>query len=157
MREENRCRWQRNAGGSGSGGGGGASAGAFRGFASTAADGNVAESSAVSPVTATGFAEVTRLREVVVVVVTELSVGRVAARTRELLLLLVGGRRKPCYHAVRSHRYLSWFAGVRHHHGVWKEEAFLVCVFWAQRLELYMEETCADRENGVWRRKSGFF
>ena len=72
LREENRRRLQRSVEDSG---GGGASAGAFRGFASAAADGNVAESSAVSPVTAAGFAEVARLGEVVVVVVTELGVG----------------------------------------------------------------------------------
>ena len=66
-REQNRCRLQRNAAASG---GGGASAGAFGGFASAAADWNVAESTTVSPVTAAGFAEVTGLGEVVVVVVT---------------------------------------------------------------------------------------
>ena len=55
----------------------------------------------MSPVTAAGFAEVTGLGEVVVVVVTELRVGRVAARTRELLCCR---RRIRRYYAVKSHR-----------------------------------------------------
>lgn len=53
-------------------------------LAATAADRDVAESATVSPVTPTGFAEVTRLREVVVVVVAELGVGGVTAWTGEV-------------------------------------------------------------------------
>lgn len=42
----------------------------------------------MSPVPAAGFAEVARLREVVVVVVAELRVGRVASRAREAFMFL---------------------------------------------------------------------
>ena len=68
------------------GGGGGGGAGAFGVFATAAADGDVTEGAAVDPVATKGFAEVARLGEVVVVVVTELGVGGVAARTWEMLL-----------------------------------------------------------------------
>lgn len=54
---------------------------AFGVLAGAAADRNVAEGAAVSPVTAAGFAEMTGLREVVVVVVTKLGVEGIAAWT----------------------------------------------------------------------------
>lgn len=51
------------------------------------ADGDVAEGAAVGPVAAARLAEVARLREVIVIVVTELGVGGVAPRAAEVLRL----------------------------------------------------------------------
>jgi hypothetical protein len=51
------------------------SSGAFGVFAGTSADGNVTKSTSLCPVAATTLTEMARLRVVVVVIVTELSVG----------------------------------------------------------------------------------
>jgi len=75
-------------------GGFGGFVGAF-GFTAPAADGDVAEDAALGPVAATVFAEVARLGEVVVVVVTELGVEGVAAGALEGLVVLVVGSEPP--------------------------------------------------------------
>ena len=59
---------------------------AFRVLAGATANGDVPESATVGPVTAAGLAEVAGLREVVVVVVTELGVGGFTTWARKLLL-----------------------------------------------------------------------
>lgn len=90
----------------------GGGAGALGVLAGAAADGDVAEGPAMSPVATAGLAEVAGLREVVVVVVAELGVGRVAARARQLLLFWWWGSR------VMGR--LGWpavLAGVRRHLG----------------------------------------
>lgn len=51
-------------------------------LATASTDGNVAERAAFGPVSTATFAEVSRLRQAVVVVVTKLGVGRCTARTR---------------------------------------------------------------------------
>lgn len=58
----------------------GASGGAALVLAAATADGDIAEGPAFGPVTAAGLAEVARLSEVVVVVVTKFGVGGIAAR-----------------------------------------------------------------------------
>ena len=60
--------------------GGGRGGGALGALAGTATDGDVTKGAAFSPVTTAVFAEMAGLRQVVVVVVTEFSVGRVTAR-----------------------------------------------------------------------------
>lgn len=73
--------------GSGDHGTGGGGARALGILSAAATDRDVAEGPTVSPVAAAGLAEVTRLREVVVVVVAELGIGGLAPRAREVLLL----------------------------------------------------------------------
>ena len=62
------------------GGGGLADTGLGGGLAASAADGDVTEGAAFGPVAAARLAEVARLGEAVVVVVTELGIPRIAAR-----------------------------------------------------------------------------
>lgn len=72
-------------GGGGGGGGdgvGGVALGALV-LAAAAADGDVAEGAASGPVALAGFAKVSRLRQAVVVVVTKLGIGGIAARALE--------------------------------------------------------------------------
>lgn len=64
-------------------------AGALGVLAGATADGDVAESPAVSPVATAGLAEVTGLREIVVIVVAELGVERVAPRALERLVVVL--------------------------------------------------------------------
>lgn len=59
----------------------------------SAADGDVAKSATVSPVTAAGFAEMARLREIIVIVVAEFGVERIAARAGERVGLRRGRER----------------------------------------------------------------
>ncbi|KAI8528817.1 hypothetical protein RHMOL_Rhmol12G0177300 [Rhododendron molle] len=66
--------------------GGGFGLGAL-GLAAAAADGDVAEYAALGPVAAAGLAEVAGLGEVVVVVVAELGVERVASRALQRLVV----------------------------------------------------------------------
>lgn len=61
--------------------------GAFGIFATTPTNGDVTKSAAVCPITAAGLTEVTWLREVVVVVVAEFSVGGITAWTWKMLRL----------------------------------------------------------------------
>ena len=58
------------------------------GFPATTSDGDVTENAAFGPVTTAVFTKVSRLREVVIVVVTELCVKRVATRTLERLVMV---------------------------------------------------------------------
>ncbi|KAL8241905.1 hypothetical protein R6Q59_012207 [Mikania micrantha] len=72
------------------GGGGVVGGGKTRSFSvlpAATADGDVTESAAVGPVPAAGFAEMTRLGEVIVVVVAEFGVGGVAARAWKVFWL----------------------------------------------------------------------
>ncbi|THU74840.1 hypothetical protein C4D60_Mb04t37640 [Musa balbisiana] len=67
-----------------------------------AADGDVAEGAAFGPVAAAVLAEVTRLQQVVVVVVAELGVGGFAPGAPQILLLL--GKPRPCRLNCRRRR-----------------------------------------------------
>jgi hypothetical protein len=78
------------------------------GLARAAADGDVAEGSALGPVAAAGPAEVARLRRVVVVVVAELGVPRLAPRAR------VAGARLPLLRRSRLRRRVSLRAAEVH-------------------------------------------
>ena len=98
------------SGGGGDDIGGGGGAGALGVLAGAAADGDVPEGPTVSPVATAGLAEVAGLREVVVVVVAELSVGGVAARARQLLLFWWWGSR-----VVGALGWSAVLAGVRRH------------------------------------------
>lgn len=93
------------------------SSGAFGVFAAATADGYVAEGAAVGPVTAAGLAEVTWLRVVVVVVVTELGVGGVAAWAWEVLLFW--WRRRSSSSSRRVLKGLGCAAGIHRGHLVW--------------------------------------
>ena len=62
-------------------------------FPGAAANRDVPEGATMSPVTATGLAEMARLRKVIVVVVAKLSVGGVTAWTRYLFLFWWWGSR----------------------------------------------------------------
>lgn len=76
-------RHLRLEGRSGGGGGiGGVALGALV-LAASAANGDVAEGAASGPVALAGFAKVARLRQAVVVVVTKLGIGGIAARALE--------------------------------------------------------------------------
>lgn len=72
----------RVGGGGGGDGVGGVALGALV-LAAAAADGDVAEGAASGPVALAGFAKVSRLRQAVVVVVTKLGIGGIAARALE--------------------------------------------------------------------------
>lgn len=61
--------------------------GPFGIFATASTNGYVTKSAAVRPITAARFAEMTWLREVVVVVVTEFGVGGIATWARKMLRL----------------------------------------------------------------------
>jgi hypothetical protein len=78
-------------------------------LAAAPADGDVAERASARPVALARLAEVSRLRQRVVVVVAELGVGRVAARAPQRLRARVGDRaacpdRGPCHSSRRPRR-----------------------------------------------------
>lgn len=64
-------------------------------FSTSTTDGNVSKCTAFRPIASTCFAEVPGLREAIVVVVTELGVGRIAPRALEGLVMR--GPKPPLY------------------------------------------------------------
>lgn len=80
---------RRRRGNGGGGVGRGLGFGGAFGFPAAASDGDVAEDAAFGPVSPAALAEVPRLREIIVIVITEFGVERITPRALQRLVVLV--------------------------------------------------------------------